>query len=122
MKTMPNAMSVQATGVNVTTTISTSAGGAIPNAAGGQAPKYVRFASTGTCYVRLRSAATTAVVRVTGSIIGQNFDRSDLPSSSSVETAPPTFSPVDGSTRRTRSFADANSTESCPSHSKKAII
>ena len=62
MKTMPNAMSVQATGVNVTTTISTSAGGAIPNAAGGQAPKYVRFASTGTCYVRLRSAATTAVV------------------------------------------------------------
>lgn len=61
MKTLGWGVSVQATGVTVTTTISTSAGGAIPNNSAGALPKYVRFTATGTCYVRLRPAATTAV-------------------------------------------------------------
>lgn len=61
MKTLGNAISIGATGVTVTTTISTSAGGAIPNNSEGVKPKYVRIAASGTCYARLRAAATTAV-------------------------------------------------------------
>ena len=61
MKTIGTSISVGVTGVTVTTTISTSAGGAIPNNSEGARPKYVRIAATGTCYVRLRPAATTAV-------------------------------------------------------------
>lgn len=61
MKTLGASASVNATGVTVTTTISTSAGGAIPNNSDGAPPKYVRFASTGTAYVRIRVGAATAV-------------------------------------------------------------
>jgi hypothetical protein len=61
MKLLAGAISAAATGVTVTTTISTSAGGAIPNNSEGAKPKYVRVASNGTCYVRLRAAAAVAV-------------------------------------------------------------
>lgn len=51
---------VAAPGVTVSTTASTSAGGAIPNNSAGVLPRFIRVVSTGTCYFRTRGAATTA--------------------------------------------------------------
>lgn len=56
-----NAISVTATGVTVTTTISTSAGGTLPVTSAGTNPRYVRVIATGTAYFRMRVGATTAV-------------------------------------------------------------
>lgn len=55
------AMNIGATGATVTTTISTSANGTIPNTSAGTKARYVRVASTGTAYVRLTVGAGTAV-------------------------------------------------------------
>lgn len=55
------AVNIGATGVTVTTTISTSANGTIPNTSAGTKPRYVRVASNGTVYVRLTAGASTAV-------------------------------------------------------------
>lgn len=54
-------MSVLATGVTHTTVINTSVGGTIPLTSDGTKPRHVRFAASGTAYVRLRNAATNAV-------------------------------------------------------------
>jgi hypothetical protein len=53
------AMNIGATGATVTTTISTSANGTIPNTSAGTKARYVRVAST--VYVRLTVGAGTAV-------------------------------------------------------------
>lgn len=55
------AVNIGATGVTVTTTISTSANGTIPNTSAATKARYVRIAATGTCYVRLTVSAGTAV-------------------------------------------------------------
>jgi len=54
-------ISVAATGVTVTTTVSTSAGGTLPNTSNGTVPRFVRVAATQPVFVRLRTGATTAV-------------------------------------------------------------
>ena len=65
-----NAISVQATGQRTTTTISTAtAAAAIPTNSAGAAPKYVRIAATGTCYVRLAPSAALAVAVVTDVLV-----------------------------------------------------
>lgn len=53
--------SVNATGVQATTGV-TSAVAAIPNNAAGKAPKHVRLQSTGNCYVRPGTSGTTCTV------------------------------------------------------------
>lgn len=64
------AISVAATGQRSTTTISTAtAAAAIPNNSAGDKPKYVRFAATGTCYVRLAPSAGLAVAVVTDVLV-----------------------------------------------------
>lgn len=50
-----------ATGQTATTTASTSTGNTLPNTSEGNKPRFVRFASTGTCYVRMGIGAQTAV-------------------------------------------------------------
>lgn len=52
---------VAVTGVTVTTTISTSQGATLPVNAAGDPPRFCRFVATGTCFVRTRNAAATAV-------------------------------------------------------------
>lgn len=54
-------ITVSATGQRVTTTISTSAGNTIPNTSAGTKPRFVRFAATGNCYIRMGIGAQTAV-------------------------------------------------------------
>lgn len=56
-----HAFDVQATGQRATTTINTSTGGALPVDSSGGKPRFVRFAATGTCYVRIGIGAQTAV-------------------------------------------------------------
>lgn len=58
---LSNGLQVQATGQTVTTVASTSTGNTVPNASNGLKPRYLRFSSTGTCYVRLGIGAQTAV-------------------------------------------------------------
>lgn len=55
-----HSINVAATGATVTTTASTSQSAALPNTSGGTRPRFVRFAATGTCYVRLGMAGLTA--------------------------------------------------------------
>lgn len=65
-----NAVSVAATGQRTTTTISTAtAAAAIPVDSSGVKPKYVRFAATGTCYVRLAPSSGAAVAVVTDALV-----------------------------------------------------
>jgi hypothetical protein len=65
-----NAISVAVTGQRTTTTASTAtAAAAIPNSSSGARPKYVRFAATGTCYVRLAPTAGEAVAVVTDVLV-----------------------------------------------------
>lgn len=54
-------ISVNKTGQTVTTTISTSTGNTVPTSTDGLKPRYVRFASTGNCFVRIGIGAQTAV-------------------------------------------------------------
>lgn len=61
MNKLPS-VSAQATGVTVTTTISTSANGTIPTCQDGSKPRYLRVACTGICYVRLRPSAAPVAV------------------------------------------------------------
>jgi hypothetical protein len=65
------AISVAATGQRTTTTVSTAtAAAAIPLCSDGATkPKYVRFAATGTCYVRLAPSAGLAVAVVTDALV-----------------------------------------------------
>lgn len=56
------AISVAATGQTVTTTASTAtAAAALPNTSASTRPRYVRFATNGTVFVRLGMAAVAAV-------------------------------------------------------------
>lgn len=65
-----NAIAVQATGQRTTTTISTATAAAtIPVDSAGAKPKYVRIASTGTCYVRLAPSSGLAVAVVTDVLV-----------------------------------------------------
>lgn len=64
------AISVTATGQRTTTTINTAtAAAAVPVDSSGAAPKYLRFAATGTCYVRLAPSAGLAVAVTTDALV-----------------------------------------------------
>lgn len=64
------AISVAATGQRTTTVVSTAtAAAAVPVDSSGAAPKYLRFAATGTCYVRLAPSAGLAVAVVTDVLV-----------------------------------------------------
>lgn len=56
-----NCLQVARTGQTATTTINTSTGNTLPVNSEGVKPRYLRFASTGTCYVRVGIGAQTAV-------------------------------------------------------------
>ena len=49
------------TGATVTTVISTSQGNTLPRTSAGTPPRFTRFCATGTCYIRTRTGAATAV-------------------------------------------------------------
>lgn len=64
------AFSVAATGQRTTTTINTAtAAAAIPVDSSGVKPKYVRFAATGTVYVRLAPSSGLAVAVTTDALV-----------------------------------------------------
>lgn len=63
------ALNIGATGVTVTTTISTSANGTIPNTSAATKARFVRVASTGTAYVRLAPAIGSAVAVTTDAMV-----------------------------------------------------
>ena len=54
-------INVLATGQTVTTVINTSTGNTFPLASNAAKPRFVRFRSTGTCYIRIGVGAQTAV-------------------------------------------------------------
>lgn len=62
-------MYLDGTGVTVTTTISTSANGTIPNTSIGTKPRFVRVVSNGTAYVRLAPEVGSAVAVTTDAMI-----------------------------------------------------
>lgn len=65
-----SAYSVMATGQRTTTVINTAtAAAAIPVDSAGAKPKYVRFSSTGTVYVRLAPSAGLAVAVTTDVLV-----------------------------------------------------
>ena len=57
-----NSISLAATGQTRTTTVSTSAGGALPNCSDGTLARYYRLAATGTCYFRFGTNSTPTAV------------------------------------------------------------
>lgn len=64
------ALSIAATGKRTTTTINTATSAStIPTASTGASPKYVRFAATGTCYVRLAPSSSAAVAVTTDALV-----------------------------------------------------
>lgn|ERR1035437_775409 len=56
-----DAIAVQATGVNITTS-GTSANAAIPNNSSGKPPNYVRLSVTANCFVRIGSGSGTTAL------------------------------------------------------------
>lgn len=62
-------LSVAATGVTVTTTISTSANGTVPLTSANTKARYLRFVATGTAYVRLAPAVGSAVAVTTDAMV-----------------------------------------------------
>lgn len=62
-------INIGATGVTVTTVISTSANGTIPNTSAATKARYVRVIATGTAYVRLAPAVGSAVAVTTDAMI-----------------------------------------------------